>query len=60
MKRVEGIYRQLQLIFTVAQERHMATSHAAMELAESRIRKIGRIKLIRVAEFGPASAHSQA
>jgi leucine dehydrogenase len=56
MKRVEGIYKQLQLVFTMAKERHLSTARAAMELAESRIRKVGRIRLIRVAEFGPASA----
>jgi leucine dehydrogenase len=56
MKRVEGIYKQLQLIFTMAKERHVSTAAAAMEHAESRIRKISRIRLVRVAEFGPASA----
>ena len=56
MKRVEGIYKQLQLIFTMAKERHLSTSAAAMEHAESRIRRISRLRLVRVAEFGPASA----
>jgi leucine dehydrogenase len=56
MKRVEGIYKQLQLIFTMAKERHLSTAAAAMEHAESRIRKISRLRLVRVAEFGPAYA----
>jgi leucine dehydrogenase len=60
MKRVEAIYRQLQLIFTMAKERRVSTARAAMELAEDRIRKISRIRLIRVAEFGPTSAGSKA
>ena len=60
MKRVEGTYKQLQLIFTMAKERRISTARAAMELAESRIRKIGRIRLIRTAGFGPASAGTRA
>jgi leucine dehydrogenase len=57
MKRVEGIYRQLQRIFTMSKERHISTAQAALEHAEQRIRKISRIRLVRVAEFGPTSAH---
>jgi leucine dehydrogenase len=57
MKRVEGIYKELQRIFTMAKERHISTARAALEHAEDRIRKISRIRLVRVAEFGPTSAH---
>ena len=57
MKRVEGIYKQLQHIFAMARERNMSTSRAAMEYAEDRIRKIGRIRLVRVTEYGPLSTH---
>jgi leucine dehydrogenase len=57
MKRVEGIYKQLQHIFTMARERNISTARAAMEYAEDRIRKISRIRLVRTAEYGPASAH---
>jgi leucine dehydrogenase len=56
MKRVEGIYKELQHIFTMARERHISTAAAASEHAESRIRKISRIRLVRVAEFGPNSS----
>src|ERR671914_2326009 len=54
MKRVEGIYKQLQLIFAMARERNLSTSRAAMEHAQDRIRKISRIRLIRTAEYGPS------
>ncbi|MFN2588268.1 MAG: Glu/Leu/Phe/Val dehydrogenase [Actinomycetota bacterium] len=57
MKRVEGIYKQLQLIFAMAQERNLSTARAAMEHAEERIRKISRIRLVRTAEFGPSSSN---
>jgi leucine dehydrogenase len=57
MKRVEAIYKQLQHIFTVSKERNMSTAKAALEHAEARIRKISRIRLVRVAEFGPNSSH---
>jgi leucine dehydrogenase len=57
LKRVEGIYKQLQRIFAAAQERNISTARAAMEYAEERIRKISRIRLVRTAEYGPASAH---
>jgi leucine dehydrogenase len=57
MKRVEGIYKQLQRIFTMARERNISTARAAMEYAEDRIRKISRIRLVRTAEYGPTSAH---
>ena len=53
MKKVEGIYRALQLIFAVAKERHISTSRAALEFAEERIRKISRIRLVRTTQFGP-------
>ena len=57
MKRVEGIYKQLQHIFTMANERQLSTARAAMEYAEDRIRKISRMRLIRVTEYGPKSQH---
>jgi leucine dehydrogenase len=57
MERVEGIYKQLQHIFTVAQERRVSTARAALDYAEERIRKISRIRLVRVAEYGPSSDH---
>jgi leucine dehydrogenase len=57
MKRVEGIYKQLQLIFAMAQERNLSTARAAEEHALERIRKISRIRLVRTAEFGPSSAN---
>jgi leucine dehydrogenase len=55
MKRVEGIYKELQHIFTMARERNLSTARAAAEHAEARIRKIGRIRLIRTAEYGSAT-----
>lgn len=57
MSRVDSIYKALQLIFTMSRERNISTARAAMEYAEDRIRKIGRIKLVRVTEYGPMSAH---
>lgn len=57
MSKVMGIYRAMQLIFTMAKEREISTSKAAMEYAEARIRKISRIRLVRTAEYGPSSAH---
>lgn len=57
MKRVEGIYKQLQHIFAMARERNLSTASAAMEYAEDRVRKISRIRLVRTAEYGPTSAH---
>ena len=57
MKRVEGIYKQLQHIFAMSRERNISTASAAMEYAEARIRKIARIRLVRVTEYGPLSAH---
>jgi leucine dehydrogenase len=57
MRRVEGIYKQLQRIFAMARERNVSTARAAMEYAEDRIRKISRIRLVRTAEYGPTSAH---
>ncbi|HEX2295065.1 MAG TPA: Glu/Leu/Phe/Val dehydrogenase [Actinomycetota bacterium] len=57
MKRVEGIYKQLQLIFAMANERNLSTARAAEEHALERIRKISRIRLVRTAEFGPSSTN---
>ena len=57
MSRVDTIYKALQLIFTMSQERNISTARAAMEYAEDRIRKIGRIRLVRVTEYGPMSSH---
>jgi leucine dehydrogenase len=56
MKRVEGIYKELQHIFAMAKERRISTAQSALEHAEARIRKISRIRLVRVSEFGPSSA----
>ncbi|HEX2196259.1 MAG TPA: Glu/Leu/Phe/Val dehydrogenase [Actinomycetota bacterium] len=57
MKRVEGIYKQLQLIFAMARERGLSTARAAEEHAQDRIRKISRIRLVRTAEYGPSSSN---
>ena len=57
MSRVEQIYKQLQLIITLATERGISTAKAAQEFAEDRIRKISRIRLVRTAEYGPTSQH---
>lgn len=57
MKRVEGIYKQLQLIFAMANEKGISTARAANDYAEDRIRKISRIRLVRVTEYGPLSTH---
>jgi leucine dehydrogenase len=57
MQRVEAIYKQLQHIFTVAKERRISTARAAQDYAEERIRRISRIRLVRVAEYGPGSDH---
>jgi leucine dehydrogenase len=57
LARVEGIYKQLQSIFTMSRERNISTARAANEYAHDRIRKISRIRLIRTAEFGPSSAN---
>ena len=57
MNRVEQIYKQLQLIITLARERDISTAKAAEEFAQDRIRKISRIRLVRTAEFGPTSAN---
>jgi leucine dehydrogenase len=56
MKRVEGIYKELQHIFAMARERNLSTAQAAIEHAQDRIRKISRIRLVRTAEFGPTSS----
>jgi leucine dehydrogenase len=57
MTKVEGIYKALQLIFAMAREKNISTARAANEYAEERIRKISRIRLVRVTEFGPLSGH---
>jgi leucine dehydrogenase len=57
MKRVEGIYKAMQLIFALAREREISTAQAAQDYAEERIRKISRIRLVRTSEFGPSSSH---
>ena len=57
MARVEGIYKALQHIFSLANERGISTAQAALEHAETRIRKISRIRLVRVTEYGPLSTH---
>jgi leucine dehydrogenase len=55
MTRVENIYKTLQTIFAASRERGVSTATAAVEHAQDRIRKISRIRMIRTAEFGPAS-----
>ena len=57
MSRVEGIYKALQHIFSLANERGISTAQAALQHAEARIRKISRIRLVRVTEYGPLSTH---
>jgi leucine dehydrogenase len=57
MHKVEGIYKQLQNIFAMARERNISTAQAALEHAQERIRKISRIRLVRVTEYGPLSTH---
>jgi leucine dehydrogenase len=57
MKRVEGVYKELQHIFTMSRERNISTARAAIEHAEDRIRKISRIRLVRTAEYGPTSTN---
>ena len=57
MNKVKGIYKALQLIFAMANEKNISTAQAANEYAEERIRKISRIRLVRVTEYGPLSAH---
>lgn len=57
MKRVEAIYKQLQHIFTMSREKNISTATAALEYAQERIRKISRIRLVRVTEYGPLSTH---
>ena len=53
MKRVEGIYKQMQEIFLHARQKNVSTARAAEDYAEERIRKISRFRLIRTASFGP-------
>jgi leucine dehydrogenase len=57
MKKVEGIYKAMQLIFAMARERGISTAQAAREYAEDRIRKISRIRMVRATQFGPISSH---
>jgi leucine dehydrogenase len=57
MSRVDSIYKALQLIFSMSSERNISTARAAMEYAEDRIRKVSRIRLVRVTEYGPLSSH---
>jgi leucine dehydrogenase len=54
MKRVEGIYKQLQHIFTLSREKGISTSLAAEDYALDRIRKISRIRLVQTTEYGTA------
>lgn len=55
MQKVMGIYKAMQLIFSLANERGISTAQAANEYAEDRIRKISRIRLVRTAEYGASS-----
>jgi leucine dehydrogenase len=55
MQKVTGIYKAMQMIFTMSKERGISTAQAANEYAEDRIRKISRIRLVRTAEYGPSS-----
>jgi leucine dehydrogenase len=57
LQKVDGIFKALQLIFGLSRERNISTARAAMEYAEERIRKVSRIRLVRVTEYGPLSAH---
>jgi leucine dehydrogenase len=57
MSRVDGIYRALQMIFQVARQKNISTALAAEHYAEERIRDIGRIRLVRVAEYGAPDHH---
>jgi leucine dehydrogenase len=57
MQKVQGIYKQLQHIFAMARERNISTAKAALEHAQERIRRISRIRLVRVTEYGPISTH---
>ncbi|MBK5228838.1 MAG: Glu/Leu/Phe/Val dehydrogenase [Actinobacteria bacterium] len=53
MQKVEGIYRAMQMIFTMASEQHISTARAAVQHAQDRIRKISRIRLVRTTTYGP-------
>jgi len=55
MQKVTGIYKAMQLIYGLAKERGISTAQAAEEYAESRIRKISRIRLVRTSSYGPSS-----
>jgi leucine dehydrogenase len=57
LQKVDGIFKALQLIFGLSRERNISTARAAIEYAEDRIRKVSRIRLVRVTEYGPLSAH---
>jgi leucine dehydrogenase len=41
---VEGVYRTLREVFTIAREQHMTTAEAADQYAELRISRIGRLQ----------------
>lgn len=57
LQKVDGIFKALQLIFSLSRERNISTARAAIEYAEDRVRKVSRIRLVRVTEYGPLSAH---
>jgi leucine dehydrogenase len=42
---VESVYRTLREVFTIARENHLSTAEAADRFAESRIDRIGRVRL---------------
>lgn len=53
LAQVEGIYHTLRRVFQTAKLDKMTTFEAANQIAEERIRRVGRIKLIQV---GPRTA----
>ncbi len=57
MAKVNGIYRALQMIFQMARQKNISTAVAAEHYAQDRIRKISRIRLVRVAEYGAPDHH---
>jgi leucine dehydrogenase len=42
---IENIYRTLREVFTIAREEHIPTSDAADRFAETRIDRVGRLRL---------------
>ena len=42
---VRGVYRTLREVFSIAREDHLTTAEAADRFAESRIDRIGRVRL---------------